>query len=244
MPKKFYILPQFIKSNKIYLSGKEVHYIRNVLRYGDKDQILFFDNSGKEYLSQIETISPQKLVAAVVEIRNHPSVRNMEITLAQALPKLNKFDWVVQKATELGVGKIIPLKSQRSLVNLDSAKEEKKKQRWQKITQEACQQCGRGDIPQIESPQPLKSVLDSVKDYNLSLFFSLGSQSKPLKEVLKSYNHPKKILIFIGPEGDFSPEEISWAKERDIPLASLGDLVLKAETAAITVLSILNYEYN
>lgn len=244
MSKKFYILPQYIKNNKIYLSSKEAHHIKNVLRYKINDQIIFFDSAAKEYISQIENISRQGLIAQIKEIKNHIIIRNIGITLVQALPKLDKFDLVVQKATELGVNKIIPVRSQRSAVNLETTRLQKKKQRWEKIAKEACQQCGRVDLPQIELPQPLKLALALAKNYDLSLFFCLDPRAKPLKEILKSSKCPKKILIFIGPEGDFNLEEINGAKEKNVQLASLGHLVLRAETAAITILSILDYEYN
>lgn len=244
MPKKFYILPENIKNNKISLSGREAHHIANVLRRKIKDKIVFFDQKGKEYSSQISAISPRGLTAEIIEIKENQLIRNTEITLAQVMPKLDKFDLVLQKASELGVAEIIPLISQRCLINLDESKAKKKKERWEKIAKEAAEQCGRGSLPEIHAIKPLKSALELAKDYDLALFFCLDDQAKPLKEILKLNPSPKKIIIFIGPEGDFAPDEVELAKEKNLYLASLGKLVLRAETAPITILSILNYEYN
>ncbi len=243
MPKKFYILPQYIKNNKIYLPFRDAHHISNVLRYKVNQRILFFDAKGNEYLSAITNISAKGLTAEIIEVKPFPAKQNIEVTLAQALVKSDKFEMVIQKATELGVNKIIPVCAQRSLVNLDYRQAAKKKERWERIIKEAAQQCGRGNLARIELPQSLKAVLDSAKDYDLVLFFCLDGEARPLKEILR-LSRPKKILVFIGPEGDFSLEEISAAKEKNIPPASLGNSVLRVETAAITVLSILNYEYN
>jgi 16S rRNA (uracil1498-N3)-methyltransferase len=149
-------------------------------------------------------------------------------------------DLIVQKATELGVATIVPLVSDRTLVKLDE--DSKKVERWREIALESCKQCGNNWLPEIQSPQKAHDFLATLPQYDLKLIASLQPGAKPLKKILGDSAKPSSILILIGPEGDFTPAEISLAKSAGCLPLSLGPLVLRAETAAIYTLSILHHE--
>jgi 16S rRNA (uracil1498-N3)-methyltransferase len=167
----------------------------------------------------------------------------VKITLAQALPKKQKFDTVIEKATELGVEKIIPLITERTIVRLNAADYKQKKSRWEAIAISAAKQSGRTKIPVVAAPQAFLDFLPCLKNFDLGLIFCLEPQAQPLKEILRQKAKQKNVLALIGPEGDFSPQETEQALNYGAIAASLGRLVLKTDTASIAVLSILTYAY-
>ena len=164
---------------------------------------------------------------------------NIELTIAVALVQEQKFDLILQKLTELGVNNIIPVKTERSIVKIDKTKEEKKKIRWENICKEASEQSHRVTIPKIHNIISLKELLNQKKELNL--ICSLNEKTKPLEEYLMK--ELKNILFVIGPEGGFSNKEEQFLTENGFESTTLGKRVLRVETAAIYVASIINYIY-
>ncbi|MCX5706225.1 MAG: RsmE family RNA methyltransferase, partial [Candidatus Omnitrophica bacterium] len=148
------------------------------------------------------------------------------ITLACAIPKKAKFDDIVDKLTQLGSARIIPLKTERVIVKLDNHKEALRLTRWRKIAQAASQQSKRSDIPVIEPPKDLEDLLTQSQDFDLKLIPTLEGRRKTLKEIFSKIQ-PRNILILIGPEGDFSAKEIAMALKSGFIPVTLGDLVLR-----------------
>ena len=225
------------------LAGAEAHHALHVLRLRVGDMVNLFDGHGHEAQARIAEISKDSVRLAVLQQSNVPPLP-CRITLAQAIPKKN-MDLIVQKATELGVSAIVPLLSERTLVQLDE--DSKKVERWQEIALEACKQCGNNWLPEISPPQKAAGFFASLPEFDLKLIGSLQSDAKPLKSILSDAptlerSHASTILILIGPEGDFTPAELSLAKSAGCLPLSLGTLVLRADTAAIYTLSILHHE--
>jgi len=238
---RFYVKPEDVKGEEILVSKEEAHHIIDVMRLSSGDEVVAFDGTGKEYIGKISNISKGNLKIKIEKI-NKPKLKHKPyVTLAQALPKKTKIDFIIEKATELGVDEIIPLVTERTIVRLSEGKRTQKSQHWQNIAISASKQCGRLDIPKVRAPLLFSEVFKEIKDYDLAMMACLTEDSRPLKEVISDFNG-KKILVMVGPEGDFSLKEIKQAGSFNIRLISLGRLVLRVDTAGLFVLSVLNYE--
>jgi len=256
--RRFY-LPNF---QQPVVAADEAHHVIHVLRLKAGDTVNVFDGRGHEAQARIAEITRDAVRLSILQHSSTPFLP-CRITLAQAIPK-KSMDLIVQKATELGVASIVPLMSERSLVQLDEGS--KKVDRWREIALDACKQCGNNWLPEIQPPQKAREFiqrLDSTPhaklsphergkrlgegQFDLKLIASLQPDAKPLKQILSStpalqHSNFPSVLILIGPEGDFTPAELSLAKSADCLPLSLGPLVLRAETAALYALSILHHE--
>jgi 16S rRNA (uracil1498-N3)-methyltransferase len=225
------------------LAASEAHHALHVLRLKLGDALTVFDGYGREAQCAIAEISGDTVRLKVLTQSTTPALP-CRITLAQAIPK-KSMDLIVQKATELGVAVIVPLLSDRTVVKVNE--DSKRVDRWRDIALDACKQCGNNWLPEIQPPQPAHDFLASLPGYDLKLIASLEPDARPLKTILAGtqtlgYSDTFSVLLLIGPEGDFSPAELSMAKSAGCLSLSLGPLVLRAETAAIYALSILHHE--
>ena len=180
----------------------------------------------------------------VTEILNqtHRELRYPRITLAQGLPKSDKMDFIVQKATELGVASIVPVITERTIVKVKD--EEKRVSRWQKIAREAAMQSNRPDIPAIDDIISFKDFLRTLNsEPGTLLLLPWEEGTEPIKNVLRNNSGVKNLLVLIGPEGGFSTKEAEAAKEIGFHLVSLGPNILRTETAALAVLAMIGYEF-
>lgn len=238
---RFYVPQPRIEKGMLKIEGDEVRHIRKVLRLKAGDEIIVFDGLGKEFEG---AIVEEGLSSVVIKIQNIFSSKRdspLEVTLAQSLLKGEKMDYLIQKATELGVKEIIPFFSSRSVPLLEKSKKLKRHHRWEKIAIEASKQCGRGVVPKIESLQDYSDMLqtDSPDSLRLILWEKEGIK---LKEILERLKEKKKIFFIIGPEGGFSQLEVDEAKKTGFIPVTLGRRILRAETASLCFLSILQYE--
>ncbi|MCX5715807.1 MAG: 16S rRNA (uracil(1498)-N(3))-methyltransferase [Candidatus Omnitrophica bacterium] len=240
---RFYIKPADVKGNEILVSGDEAHHIVNVMRLSVGSEIAAFDGTGKEYLGMVSAIEKQTVKISVSNVREVNLEKKLHVTLMQGLPKRETMDIVVQKTTELGVDEIIPVPVERTVVLWDADKARQKVSHWRNIAIAASKQCGRTIIPQIRPVTKFDAALKELKNYDLCVMACLYKDAIPLKNAVAGFRG-KKILAMIGPEGDFSPKEISAAKAAGAKLVSFGELVLRVDTAAIFILSVLNYESN
>ncbi len=238
---RFYVPQPRIEKGMLKIEGDEVKHIRKVLRLKAGDEIIVFDGLGKEFEG---AIVEEGLSSVVIKIQNIFSSKRdspLEVTLAQSLLKGEKMDYLIQKATELGVKEIIPFFSSRSVPLLEKSKKLKRHHRWERIAIEASKQCGRGVVPKIESLQDYSDMLqtDSPDSLRLILWEKEGIK---LKEILERLKEKKKIFFIIGPEGGFSQLEVDEAKKTGFIPVTLGRRILRAETASLCFLSILQYE--
>jgi len=242
---RFYVSPQaiYLEKNLIKLTDKkELHHMRDVMRLKKAELVTIFDGKGKEYLGDIKEISRDSVI---IEIRKTIDCNNTipyKVTLYQAIPKRWKMDFIIEKAVELGVDNIVPIVTERTEVNPAKEKSLIKIERWNRLLTSASKQCGRVKLPRISGVKKFSDALVESEKSDLVIFAALNKDSLPLEAILKRLN-PKTIAVFIGPEGDFSPDEISMAKRKGYSISSLGRFVLRVETAAIYVLSCLGYEY-
>ena len=238
---RFYVPTPQIEKGMLRVEGNEVKHIRRVLRLKAGDEIIVFDSLGKEYEG---TIIEETTSSVVIKIQNiFLSKRDspLDVTLAQSLLKGEKMDYLIQKATELGVKEIIPFFSSRSVPLLEKSGRLKRHHRWGRIAIEASKQCGRGVVPKIEPLQDYSEMLQIASPGSLRLILWEREGGK-LKEVLERSKEKTRIFFIIGPEGGFSQEEVEEAKRAGFIPVTLGRRILRAETASLCLLSILQYE--
>ncbi|MFA4888662.1 MAG: RsmE family RNA methyltransferase [Candidatus Omnitrophota bacterium] len=230
-----------IREGIVTISAKEeAHHLKNVLRIKLKEKVLVFDELGRQYLCLVEKLEPELILIVKEELKNKASGSQASLTIGCAIPKKSNMDDIIDKLTQLGVNRIIPLETERVIVKLDQAKKKMRLERWKKIALNAAGQSQRGELPEITPIKGIKQVLEESGKFDLRLIPHLFGQRKSLKQVISTSN-AKNILVLIGPEGDFTPEEIKLAlKAGFIPL-SLGDLVLRVETAALAVASFIRF---
>lgn len=235
---RFFVPKGSVSNGIITVTGDELHHARDVMRLREGDQITVFDGTGKEYTGTIGKVGKAGLSAVVNKASDIPAEK-CGLTLIQAIPKSSKMDVIVEKATELGVAKIIPIVTSRTVVKISG--EGNKPDRWRKIAVVAAKQCGRSTFPEITPVADLKRSLADAGRCGLSVMPCLYSGNKGLKDVLKGRD-VISAAVFIGPEGDFTPEEVALAVSSGVTPVILGREVLRSETAAIAVLSVLSYE--
>lgn len=237
---RFFITPERVREPYITVTGDDLRHIRTVLRKQPGDLLTLLDGQGREYTVRITAIGKEEVVTEIVDRRErHPS--GPDIVLGQGIAKADKMDWIVQKATELGVASIVPLVTERTIVKVKD--EEKRVGRWQKICREAAMQSGRPDIPLIGPLRTFPDFIMTLTPGPLTLFlFPWEEGMLPIKEVLRGKQGVEKVVVLIGPEGGFSQAEADLAKKKGFHLVSLGPNILRTETAAVAVISMIGYE--
>lgn len=238
---RFYVRPEDVKGDEIFVSKQEAHHIIDVMRLSAGEKIVAFDGTGKEYIGKILSAFKGNLRIKIEKTNQIKSQRRVSITLAQAIPKSDTMDFIVEKSAELGVGEIAPLFTERTIVRLNEAKQAQKQKHWENIAISVSKQCGRLDIPKIRRPLKFGEFIKGLGGYELIMMACLDNETAPLKKIISGFSG-KNILVMVGPEGDFSPGEIKTAALSGARFVSLGSLVLRVDTAAIFILSVVNYE--
>lgn len=237
---RFFASADNIKDKIFICDKKEIHHLKDVLRLKRNDEVIVFDGKGNEYFSRVNSLSSQEVELTVIDRKEQPDQKTYSVCLACALPKKSKFDFIVEKATELGVERIIPLKTSRTIVDLKKEREEKRLQHWREIAVNSSKQSQRKTIPTVERVFTFKEALPEVKGYDLGLIPCLSGERRKIAEVLIQFKG-KSIMVFIGPEGDFSPEEVSLALKEGCQPVTLGEKVLKVDSAAFYTLAVINF---
>ncbi|MBA2493811.1 MAG: 16S rRNA (uracil(1498)-N(3))-methyltransferase [Acidobacteria bacterium] len=233
--RRFYAPTENFNTGKITLELEETRHLRDVLRLREGEKIQVFDGAGKEFLGAIETVSKKETQLKIIkEVSPTAAESNLDLTLAVALLKGEKFDLVLQKAVELGVTRLIPLNTKRADVKLKDG--EKKLERWRKIVIEATKQCGRAKLMQIESPVDFEKFI-ALADGTKFLFAEKDGASFPTLE------DDKKIVAIIGAEGGWEDAEIEAAREKGFQIVTFGGRILRAETAAISTMAVLQNRF-
>lgn len=241
-----YCSPSTTEPSEILLSPEESHHLVVVNRAAIGDTVVAFDGRGSEWICALHG---DRKNGASLKVRFHQKAKPLpyQITLGQALPKGPSMDAIVRKATEIGATRIVPLESERTQVHLDSDRSGKKIDKWQTAALEAAKQCGNPFLPEITAVQKAGTFMETAQGYDLKLIASLQPGAQSLKHVLAAFQTaqgrtPTKVLWLVGPEGDFTPAEMSLAKSSGFEPITLGPLVLRCETAATYALSVLSYE--
>jgi 16S rRNA (uracil1498-N3)-methyltransferase len=242
----FFIHSKQISGNHLYLTDPLAKHIGGALRYQTGDQIFVIDEQKVGYVVQLLEVKPKKITGKILEEKRQAPTSQVTITLGQAILKAKKMDWILQKATELGVSRIISMITERTVVDPRPERIEHQQRRWGEILKEAAQQSGRWEIPELDRPTDFPRVIEQASNFNLSLIpwegESKTSLKKALRDILPSNSLPQKILVLIGPEGGFSHQEIEIARKHRVIPVSLGWRILRAETACLASLTMIQYE--
>ncbi|MHB8846411.1 MAG: 16S rRNA (uracil(1498)-N(3))-methyltransferase [Nitrospirota bacterium] len=240
-PPRFFIAPEQVRDPYIAVIDDDVRHIRTVLRKGPGDLLTLLDGQGKEYTVRITTIEKAEITTEIVD-RKERRPSSPAMVLGQGIAKADKMDWIVQKATELGVSSIVPLVTERTIVKVKD--EEKRVARWQKICREAAMQSDRPDIPPVGHIRTFDEfVAHRASGPQTLLLMPWEEGTEPIKAILRQHADVKHIVVLIGPEGGFSKAEAEAARGRGFLLVSLGRNILRTETAALAALSMIGYEF-
>lgn len=245
MPQRFHIPPENWSADALCLDGDEARHCAQVLRHRAGDEILVFDGAGHEADCRIVDITKHRIALDLIRQRDVPAPP-FRITLAAALIKNDAWEWLVEKATELGVSDLQPLIAERGVVNLKKDDIPRKLEKWRRLMLETCKQCQRAWMPVLHGPRPLAEVL-AARKHDLVLIAALTERTNTIRSALDARRSsagaaPRSVLILIGPEGDFSPAEEKTAIASGAQPVTLGPNVLRAETAATVAVAITSEE--
>ncbi|HVU06907.1 MAG TPA: RsmE family RNA methyltransferase [Verrucomicrobiae bacterium] len=243
---RFYLPPENCNGNAIRLDGREAHHALHVLRLKCGDEIVVLDGAGNEFFCEVEKITRDSISLRVTKKIPVPALP-CSITLLVAIPKGKIIESIIQKSVELGARRIVPLLTERVVTQLDNESAESKREKWRQVAIEAIKQCGAAWLPEIETPVTIEKFLARKEPFDLSLVGSLQKERRHPREVFHKFEKnngqlPKNAAVWIGPEGDFTLDELRAIENSGAHPISLGNLTLRVETAAIYCLSILNYE--
>ena len=245
---KFFIKEENVQHNKIEIIGEDVNHIKNVLRKNIKDKIEICNSeNGQNYLCEITQIEKEKILCEIIEEKSGNAEPKTHVHIYQGLPKSDKMELIIQKAVELGVAEITPTNMSRCIVKLDGKEQKKKVERWQKISEVAAKQSGRDIIPKINEISNINQIAKQCEEYDIIMLAYENEKENKLKneiEKLKELNKQNlKIAVIIGPEGGIAPEEVEKLQKEGTKIITLGERILRTETVALNVLSIIMYEF-
>ena len=251
---KFFVEENQIKNNEIInICGSDINHIKNVLRKKIGNEIIVCNKSNSEdFLCEITKICDNNIECKIKEKLNNNVESNVLVTIYQGLPKADKMELIIQKSVELGVFEITPIEMGRCVVKLNGKDSLKKIQRWQKISEVAAKQCGRGKIPKINNITNIKNICNLIPKYDIVLLAyeneeknTLKNELQKIKEQCQSFNKNLEninIAVIIGPEGGITEDEVATLKQAGAKVITLGKRILRTETVAINILSIIMYE--
>ncbi|MEW6357321.1 MAG: 16S rRNA (uracil(1498)-N(3))-methyltransferase [Planctomycetota bacterium] len=238
-PHRAYV-PELAQSGEMEITGDEAHHITRVKRLGVGDRIVVFDGSGREAEAAIVEVAADQVVVRVEQPHEADREAGVAITLACAIPKGKRAEFMIQKCAELGVHTFIPIECYRSVVNIHT-RTDTKLAKWERICAEASKQSGRNRVMQVRPPHELADVLRLVPKHRLSLIATPWEDAAPLRSVLDAAGAVGSVLYLVGPEGGFTRTEIAEATRAGCKAVSLGASVLRTETAAVAGVAMLIY---
>jgi 16S rRNA (uracil1498-N3)-methyltransferase len=246
---RFFIAPELVKEMGVYLAlPKELaHQVRDVLRLNLGEKLFLLDNQGNEILATVEASSRAGVIVQLLERHSGKQPSPIRVVLCQGLMKSARFEWILEKGTELGVAAFAPVACQRSTSGLEDAGSAKL-QRWQRIVQEATEQCGRTVLPELLPISTLPQALGAIPPGALAIMPWEEAEGKSLRDVLSGVRMrvagvviPQTVLLFIGPEGGLTADEVALARKHSVQVVTLGPRILRAETAALASVASVMY---
>jgi len=237
----FFVPASSVDGEQVRLSAEQAHQVSQVLRLKPGDAIVVLDDNGAQYGVTLTSVGPREAVGRVTD--KHPASGEpaTQLTLFQSLLAREKFEWVLQKGTEVGVARFVPVLTERSIMR-DRRIEENKLNRWRRIMTEAAEQSHRGRIPKLEQAVTFDAAIRQSADFDRCLIAVLSHKAVLLRDALRGIKKGVSVALMIGPEGGFTPEEVAAAGERGAVPMSLGPRVLRTETAAVVAAALILYE--
>lgn len=220
----------------------DIRHAAKALRIEVGEKIELCDTEGLEHICEVQLIETEAITCAVLSSEMNKRESDVKITLYQGLPKADKLELIVQKTTELGVSRVVPVQMKRSVAKWKHDKSgDKKVQRWNKIAFEAAKQSKRGQIPQVSAPVTLKQALGELSDYDLVLMPYENESAQGFGEILNQNTDAKRVAIIIGPEGGIADEEVELLTENGASSVKMGPRIMRTETAGLTAVALVQY---
>ena len=240
---RFFVEPEQVGEKEIIITGSDVNHIKNVLRMKPEETILISSGESLEYTCYIRELKEEEIIAHIMYVQESGYELPSRLYLFQGLPKSDKMELIIQKAVELGVHEIIPVASKRAVVKLDEKKEEKKRTRWQAISESAAKQSKRMYVPEVRKVMSFSQAVEYAGQLDVVLVpYELAKGMGETREIIGQIKKGQSVGIFIGPEGGFEEAEVELAVEKaNAKAITLGKRILRTETAGLTVLSILMF---
>jgi len=245
---RFYIEAAQSSAKTLTLSERESHHAQHVLRVAEGDRVAALDGQGSELLCQVQSVGKAGVQLKVYQ-RNSAAPAAYRVTLIQAVPKGKAMEAIIQKATELGVHRIVPILSERTVAHIDTDSSETKVDKWRWIAIDAIKQSGSAWLPKIDPPLKPSAFLSQAERFELPLIATLQPDARHPRVFFRDFAQekgrlPRDLSVWVGPEGDFTPAEVNAIRSAGALPITLGPVVLRCETAAFYCLSVLNYELN
>ncbi len=235
--------PGAFSDRSVVITGEDVNHVKNVLRLKENDELIVSDGRGRDYHCRISGITNEEVVADICDICDNFSELSTEITLFQGFPKGDKMELIIQKTVELGVTRIVPVMTKRTVVKLDDKKAKKKTERYNMIAESAAKQSGRGMIPEVTMPVSFAEAVSMAEKLDMNIIpYEEAEGVEYSRNIIKSIKGKKSLGIFIGPEGGFAREEVEKALDAGASAITLGHRILRTETAGMAVVSIIMFE--
>ena len=233
----FFVSEEQINGENAYIEGNDVNHIVNVLRMKPGEELLISVKGDWDYLCRIVDIETERVNLKVLESMEQRELP-VNITLLQGIPKSDKLEMIIQKAVELGVSEIIPVKTKRVVVKIEEKKQASKVNRWNAIAESAAKQSKRSIIPKVSEPMSIDNALEIVKDFGVKLIpYENADGIDKTRKILDNMDKTKNIAVFIGPEGGFEESEVERIKNSGFEVITLGKRILRTETAGLALLS-------
>lgn len=241
---RFVISSDDIMGSWVYITGAEAAHLKKVLRLKPGDKVTVFDGNGREFLVELVEINEGGTKARILEVSDSIPEPPVGVTLIQGLSKGDKLEFIIQKGTELGVKRFIPVQTERTVVRLDDKKAAERQARWQRIALEASKQCRRAVIPQVEMLTGLAEAIAGLPQEKVLLVPWEGEHNRGLKEFLRTLRPGEKreIFVVIGPEGGLTGKEVELIINAGGYPVTLGSRILRTETAGIAAVTMILYE--
>jgi 16S rRNA (uracil1498-N3)-methyltransferase len=239
---RFFVAASNFEGDRVRLSREQAHQVHQVLRLGAGDTLVVLDDRGMEYDVTLTMVGQKEAVGRVTGSRDAAGEPKVQLTLFQSLLAREKFEWVLQKATEIGVAQFVPVLTGRSLVRTKQI-DENKLDRWRRIVTEAAEQSHRGRIPKIEPIVPFGDVFARFVGFDRLLIAAPSQETTGLRDALQGVSRADaSIALMIGPEGGFTDEEVAMACQKGAGAVGLGPRILRTETAAVVASALILYE--
>lgn len=240
---RFHVRPEAIQADRVVFDAEETRHLARVLRLAPGDLVQVVDGRGNEFTVRLESIEGRSAAGTILARSSSVTESPLAITLAQGIPKGDKMEWIVRTVTELGVTRIVPLLTERTIVRLEPGRWRDRARRWQRVAKEAAKQCGRAVIPGVEAPRSIQELADADWSVDLALCLWEGER-QGLREVLGAIRGAaSSALLVVGPEGGLARREVEALEARGCKIAGLGPRILRTETAGPVAVSLLQARF-
>ncbi len=240
---RFHVRPEAVEGDRVVFDEQETRHLSRVLRLRPGDSVQVVDGRGTEFTVRLESIESRAADGTILTRSSSTTESPLGVTLAQGIPKGDKMEWIVRTVTELGVARVVPLVTERTIVRLEPGRWRDRARRWQRVAKEAAKQCGRAVIPTVDPPRPLQEFADAAPAADLRLCLWEGER-RDLSEILDAARRPvAAALLVVGPEGGLAAREVETLVARGFTSAGLGPRILRTETAGPVGVALLQSRF-